>query len=321
MKRKAHKEVCLKADRVKHKTHHASRITHHASGEKGMALVLTLMILVLITAMVVEFSYGVYTSTSALHNWKEAQKLSFVSKSGVSLAVKTIADIPKTDLYRFPGRMVIPVENILEGFSGTLIVTVEDENAKFNLNSLRIPDSIKVLKRLLTNLGLDESIADRVADWIDADSEPRLRDSEEGAKNVFMDSVDELLLITGIDAQIYEALLPYVTVYGYGNTDDARININTAPVPVIMSLDARITKDRAEEVVNQRKLEPFASLGQLSRAGFDNTLITAISANATSGAPINFRIASVAEENGIKRVIEGVVKISGSGRVVYWREM
>jgi general secretion pathway protein K len=286
-----------------------------------MALVLTLMILVIITAMVVEFAYGVYTSTSALHNWKEAQRLSFVSKSGISLAVKTIVDVPKTDLYKFPGRMTIPVENILEGFSGSVIVTVEDENAKFNLNSLRLPPNVQVFKRLLRNLGLDEGIAERVADWIDTDSEPRLKDSEEGAKNAFMDSVDELLLMKGMDVRTFEVLLPYVTVYGYGGQEDARININTAPIPVIMSLNENITKERAEEVVNQRKLEPFGKLGELSRAGFDNSLITAISTTATAGSPITFHITSAAEENGIKRVIESVVMIGVSGQTVYWREM
>ena len=288
--------------------------------EEGMALVLTLMVLVLITAMVVEFAYGVYTATSALHNWKEAQQLSFVAKSGVSLAAKTISDIPQADRYRFPGRMDIPVENILEGFGGTTVVTVEDENGKFNLNSLRIPDSIKTFRRLLAHLGLDEGLADRIADWIDPDSEPRLRDAEEGAKNAYMDSVDELLLIKGVDAQTYEVLAPYVTVYGYLGTEDTRVNINTASVPVIMSLSERISRERAEEVVNQRKIAAFEKLSELSRAGFDNTMITAITGKASADPPMTFHITAVSEEKKIKRVIETVVKMDGPGQVVYWRE-
>ncbi len=310
------------ADGVRHRACRSSCIARRLRNEQGMVLVLTLMILVLITAMVVEFAYGVYTSTSALYNWKEAQKLSFVSKSGISLAMKTIADIPQTDLYRFPGRMTIPVENILEGFSGSVVMTIEDENAKFNMNSLKLPANVTVFKRLLRNLGLDEGIADRVADWIDADSEPRLRDSEEGAKNAFMDSVDELLLMKGMDAATYEALLPYVTVYGYGGQEDARININTASIPVIMSLNGSISRERAEEVVNQRKLEPFRTLGELGRAGFGQDLITAITTTATASPPVTLRMTSVAEENGIKRVIESVVRVGfGQGTYSYWREI
>jgi general secretion pathway protein K len=304
-----------------YRTCRPSPVTHRPLNQKGMVLVLTLMILVLITAMVVEFAYGVYTSTSSLYNWKEAQKLSFVSKSGISLAVKTVADIPRADLYKFPGKLVIPVENVLEGFSGSLIVTVEDENAKFNLNSLRLQANVLVFKRLLRNLGLDEGIADRVADWVDADSEPRLRDSEEGAKNAYMDSADELLLIKGLDAKVCETLLPYVTVYGYGGTEDARININTAPIPVIMSLNEAISKERAEEIVNQRKTEPFRTLGELARAGLDSAVINSMTTTATAGPAATLRITSVSEENGIKRVIETVVNINGSGKAVYWREL
>ncbi len=67
-------------------------------------------------------------------------------------------------------------------------------------------------KRLLDALALDVKIADRVVDWIDRNSEARLSDSEAGAKNGPLDSVDELLLIHGISREDYDKLLPYVTV-------------------------------------------------------------------------------------------------------------
>jgi general secretion pathway protein K len=298
----------------------------HLSSEKGFALVLTLMILVLITAMVVEFSYGVYTTTSALHNWKDSQRLSFVSKSGISLALKTISDFPQNELYRFPGKMEIPVENILEGFTGTVIVSVEDENAKFNLNSLVYRNgqlntrAYESFKRLLRNFGLDEGIADRIVDWIDTNNEPRLRDSEENAKNAYMDSVDELLRIKGIDRQTYEILLPYITVYGYEGTDSDLININTASIPVIMSFN--ISKERAEEIVNYRKLTPFKSRSDLSKVpGFEGPSGTSLM-NRIAVQAVSCRIISVSEENKIKRVIESVVAVGGiSQKVKYWREM
>jgi general secretion pathway protein K len=302
---------------------------HWLGNSEGMVLVLTLMILTLITAMVVEFAYGVYTSTSALYNWRDSQRLSFVAKSGVVMAVKIASDplTPQSELYKYLGRE-IPVPNIPEGFNGSLIIKAEDENAKLNLNSInrtwqgetfRVYDS---LKRLLRNLGLDETIADRVADWIDKDSDPRIRDSEEGAKNAYLDSVDELLRIKGIDRQTYEKLLPYVTIYGWDVPDSPLININTASIPVIMSLDERITKEMAEALLNHRVLEPFVNPGELEKIGFNTTLISLISDRITV-TPRNFRITSVAEENKIKRVIESIVRINrgSQGTIFYWREM
>lgn len=292
-------------------------------------MVLTLMILTLITAMVVEFAYGVYTSTSALYNWRDSQRLSFVAKSGVAMAIKTISDpqTPYSELYKYLGRE-IPVPNIPEGFNGSFVIKAEDENAKLNLNSLNRPwqgGAFRVydsFKRLLRNLELDETIADRVADWIDKDSDPRLRDSEEGAKNALMDSAEELLLIKGIDRKTYERLLPYVTICGWDVPDSPLVNVNTASIPVIMSLDERITKEMAGALLNQRALEPFVNPGELERVGFSNALISLISDRITF-TPRNVRITSVAEENKIKRIIEGIVRVTrgSQGTILSWREM
>lgn len=284
--------------------------------ENGIALVLTLMILVIITAVVVEFTYGVYTTTSALYNWRDSQRLSFVAKSGISVAVKMISEptVQSTDLYRYLGRD-IPFENVSEGFNGRLIIKAEDENSKFNLNSLRTPESIEGFKRLLNNLNLDENIAARVADWIDTDSNPRLQDSEEGAKNDYMSSVDELLLIKGIDRLTYEKLLPYVTVYNHMGTEDRRVNVNTASIPVIMSL-ADISKESAETIVNQRELKPFSTPGEAANLGINLPPIFFM-----ADPPKTFRITAVGEENRIRRVIESVIDSSAGNRVKYWREM
>lgn len=43
--------------------------------------------------------------------------------------------------------------------------------------------------------------------------------------------LDELLLIKGFTKDIYEQLLPYLTIYG-----DGKVNINTAPAPVLSAL-------------------------------------------------------------------------------------
>ena len=300
---------------------------HCLSSSEGMALVLTLMILTLITAMVVEFAYGVYTSTSALYNWRDSQRLSFVAKSGVAMAVNTISRAPRDELYKYLGKE-IPVPNVSEGFSGSFIIKAEDENSKFNLNSIVYLNGQKnaydAFKKLLDTLGLEESIADRIADWIDQNSDPRLRDSEEGAKNGYLDSVDELLLIKGIDRQTYEKLSPYVTVYGYDGTSGSRlININTAPIPVIMSLAEGISKDDAQRIVNARELKPFTGTGDENFAVAAGSLKAYFTDDKVVMDASNFRITAIAEENKIKRVIEAVVRIGGGsqGVILYWREM
>ncbi len=295
--------------------------------EKGMALVLTLLIMAMITAMVVEFVYGVYTTNAGLYNWREAQKLSLAAKSGISLTTKIISENQNRYSYTYPGSVEMPVENILKGFSGKVVIRVVDENGKFNLNSLIWPNgttnetAFNSFIRLLKNLNLDENIAYRVADWIDRDLEPRRRDSEEGAKNDYLDSVDELLLVKGIDSQAYDKLSPLVTVYGIEQVYNNLININTASRAVIMSLDDNITEALAERVINYRALEPFNRVSDLVRvAGFEGPLGQSLMNKITVKAS-NFRITSVAEEDRIKRVIECVIVVKGDAFLIgYWQE-
>ncbi len=288
--------------------------------EKGLALVITLMLLAILTAMIIEFSYGVYTTTASLNNWRDTQRISLVSRSGVSLAIKTISDIPQSEIYRFPPKITIPVSEILSDFQGDAIVSVEDENSRFNLNSIINEnqklnrEAYNLFRRLLKNLELQEYLADYVADWIDKDNEPRHKDSEDNAKNSLIESTDEILLIKGFNQEIYYRLLPYITVYAVDKNNLQFININTAPEPVIMSLADGITKDQAEKIILAR---PFDNISKVEKAapglGLGHTKIIV--------KPVNFRIISAAEENRIKRIIECVVEIRGSSYIIkYWKE-
>jgi len=305
-------------------------LTRWCSGSEGMVLVLTLMMLTLITAMVVEFAYGVYTSTSALYNWRDSQRLSFIAKSGVAMAVNTISRAPRSELYKYLGKE-IPVPDVSEGFSGSFIIKAEDENSKFNLNSLVWPNGQKnaydSFIGLLDYLGLETSIADRIVHWINPVSSLGLRYSGDITKSASMDSVDELLLIKGIDYKTYEKLLPYVTVYGYDGTPGSRlINMNTAPIPVIMSLAGSavsIFKDDAERIVSARDLKPFTSTSDENFAVAAGSLKTYLTDDKVGMDASNFRITAIAEQNKIKRVIEAVVRIGGGsqGKILFWREI
>jgi len=293
--------------------------------QKGMALVIVLLIMAIMTAMVVEFASATYTANASLYNWRDAQSLSLAAKSGINLAVKVASDNFVHYSYTYPGTVVAPIPNLLENFEGRVVMKVEDENAKFNLNSLILPNgtlntaAYESLKRLLTQLGLDEQIADRIADWIDPDSEPRLANSEKGAKNAYMDSVDELWLF--IDPKSCEKLVPLVTVYGIGAVNANIININTASAPVLIALDDTMTSELAERIVAYRSVEPFKQTSDIVKvAGFEGPLGQSLMGKVAVKASI-FRITSEASGDRIKRIIECVVENRGGGFTVrYWQE-
>jgi general secretion pathway protein K len=287
----------------------------------GIALVITLMIVALITAMVVEFAYGVYVNTNALHNWQTSQELSVTARSATKLAARLISDSLRNSYTKgvFEMSQKIPFEDI----DGTITLRIEDENAKFNLNQLggtlnvvfnQDQDPHKKFLRLVTALGLKSEVADRISDWIDPDSEPRSGDTENKAKNAKLDSLDELLLIPGIDMETYAKLLPYVTIY----TDtDNKININGAGVPVLMTLSDSITREMAERIVKYRESNPFKDIKEIKNAGVDDALYTSLQGLIKKDGG-SFHVIATAESGGVKRIVESVL---AGNLVLYWKEM
>lgn len=292
------------------------------NNSEGVALVLTLVVLAVLTALIVEFSYGVYVSTNSLYNWQALQKLSITARSALRLAAKAVSDNLGKYSYTHP--------DLIKNFNGvpfpvdreTASVWVEDEGSRFNVNSVVFPNgtlneqAYNSFLRLLKALELETGIADRIVDWIDPDSAPRLGDSERGVKSGYLDSIDEILLIEGIDGKTYERLLPYVTIYGNG-----LINVNSAPEPVLMSLSDAIDREMAGRIARFRQDSPFERPEQVLRvAGFDAIGTSLMGRITVKGAV--FHITAVVKAGDIRKTVESVLEISGGAATVrYWREI
>jgi len=290
------------------------------NNQKGIALVVTLLVVALLTALVVEFSYGVYTGTNDLYNWRDAQRLSLMAKSGVNIAAKVLSSQEMRKQLNEPVEM--PAENPFEDFKGTVTLRIENEDAKFNMNAIvpaneNIGDEndmnipLNCFRRLLHALKLDLTIADRVVDWIDTNSEARVADSETGAKNAAFNSVDELLLIHGISRKDYDTLLPYVTVSK--RRDLLIVNVNGAQAPVLQSLSPLIKEEVAKQIINARKSSP------LTASRFNDMSGTSLGPQRIATEGTIFQIRSTASSGGVKRIIETVLDTSGN-TIQYWKE-
>jgi general secretion pathway protein K len=156
------------------------------------------------------------------------------------------------------GLPTLPVEG------GTIKVSIEDAQSRFNLNSVGDPASLQVLKRLLEALRLDPQLANALVDWIDSDSIVSAGGAEDidylnlnppyRAANRPMASVDELRLIRGFDAKTVAALLPYVTVLPVATNI---INVNTASPKLLAALVQGLDLPTAQRIVENRLGKPF----------------------------------------------------------------
>ena len=129
-----------------------------------------------------------------------------------------------------------------------------DEERKINVNAA----PAEVLERLFILLGLNESqaqdLAFSIVDWRDKDSQlssasgsaedsyyRSLANAYE-AKDAPFEILQELLLVKGMSADIFQKAAEYLTVYGKG-----QVNINTASGVVLQALG--LSPEVAEKVI------------------------------------------------------------------------
>ena len=280
---------------------------------RGSALIITLLLISILVGLVVNFVYEVYIDSSAVSNWSNAQRASYIAKSGQNIAatfIKQINNYPNTTIRE----IALPVARDF-GPGSTLIVTVEDENSKININKITDESTFNSLKKLFEYLKINPDIVLIIADWRDPDSDPKLPDSEDFAKNGPLWSVDELKLISGIDGEVFDKIEPYVTV-----ADPMiiwKINLNTAELPVLISLSEKMTETLAERIIAYRNDTPFKVFTEVSSL-IGETIWGGISTNAELKSNL-FRVTTRATVNDIPRIIESI--IDTNSKIYFWREV
>ncbi len=157
---------------------------------------------------------------------------------------------------------------------GVLQGALEDMQGRFNLNNLahvvmgqngqvtQDPVPLQQFQRLLVAVGLEAKWAGIARDWIDADDQPGEPDGAEDSVytsqtppyrtgNWPMMSPSELMNMPGFGADRYRKIAPYVTALP---TATAKINICTAPAPVLQSFAENLGTDYTPELLaSERK--------------------------------------------------------------------
>ncbi len=291
------------------------------SNRKGSALIITVLLITILTGLVMDFVYDVYIDSSSLSNWGNAQKASLIAESGQTLAALFIEEVSENS-FTDTREVNLPVDHNF-GRDIQLTVVIEDENAKFNINSIILPngvtdeEALAILKKLLEYLNINPDLSLFIADWIDPDSEPRLADSEYISKNAPLWSADELALIEGFDSNTFEKIRPYITVYKNINSLVSQVNINTAQLPVLLSLHRDMTESLAGQIIDYRETTPFESASAIvSVSGLETIGVDIL--NSITVQSSNFRVVSQATVDEIMRVTESV--IDTSLKIHFWRE-
>jgi len=204
---------------------------------------------------------------------------------------------------------------------GRVRLRVVDEERYLNLNLARTPAGLEVVRRLFRVLHITSLSPETLRVWITGSG---FWDREFPPRRAPLDSLEELFLL-GISRDDFYGKVEGFTFYpGLSSVatvrSNGRVNLNTAPVEVLMALSPRLDRTLAENLIEYRREHPFKKVEEVILVpGFDFRLLHDLRPWVTVRSE-NFRVSVEVRVGAVEGELEAVVKRSGGSlRVVYWR--
>lgn len=253
--------------------------------ERGVALLLALLVLTLLVALILEFDAEARREYREAAAFRDNFKASMLTRAAVQAARAVLQqdflrDKQTGQFFDGPTDLwALPIKNYAIG-DGLLSAQIEDERGKLNLNDLAanpgddLQRKIKVqrVKRLFELIQLNPDLVDALIDWVDQDENPEPAGAESlyyqsqkpayRAANMPLQALGDLRLVKGFSPEMVDRLARYVTVFPPDGS--ALINLNTADPLVLQALDPAITQTMAAEIVQGR---PYKTKVDLDRIG------------------------------------------------------
>jgi len=300
--------------------------------EKGVALILTLLITAILVTLTVEVNYSTQVDLIIAGNFRNDVQASYLAKSGVNIAISYLKyDVENTDTDNLDEDWAKSYPPIPVG-GGFVKVVTEDENAKININVMgnekadpKIRDALsEAISILFERAEVDMGILDSIIDWVDPDDEPLPEGAETAyygsldppyeCKNAPLDTLSELLMIKGVTDEIYGKISKYLTIYSNG-----MINVNTVGKEVLMCLDEGIDEAMLEGIIEYRREKPFEGREELKDVINNDEVYGRISPiiDVKSNA---FSVTSTGRVERVEKVVRAVIDREGKGiSCRYWR--
>jgi general secretion pathway protein K len=251
------------------------------SDERGIAILLALLVLALLVALILEFDAEARREYRDAAAFRDNFKATVLARAAVQAARGTLQqdfakDRKAGQFYDAPTDLwALPIKDYVIG-DGLLTAQIEDERGKLNLNDLAATDpitkkaKIQRVKRLFELVQIKPDLVDAIVDWVDQDETPEPAGAESlyyqtlrppyRAANLPLQTFLELRLIKGMTPDIMTKLSKLVTVYP--QEGQSKLNLNTAESFVIQALDPSITQGMAADIAISR---PFKTIQDLDR--------------------------------------------------------
>lgn len=282
------------------------RIISNKPKQQGVALVLVLWVLVMLTIMSASFSLSMRRESELIRNAKDRAEATAIAEAGVNYAMFMLEQPNLEKRWRGDGT-VYEVE-----FDGARVrVQLYEEVGKFDINHASGTDLLKLIEGLDISYEDAAKLVDVILDWRDGDIFKRPNGAEEneyrdagleyGPRNKPFQTIEEMQLLLGLSQKMYEKLEPLVTVYsGQSSIDPTKASEQT--LKALPGVNEQVLEtylaDRTEMALNGLPPPPFPVAVEGQIVGGDSGNVYSVKAEVEMNNGGRAAVAAVIQRGG-----------------------
>ncbi len=277
--------------------------------QRGIALVIVLWMLALLTIMATGYSRMMRTETMLTANLVHSSQAASLAEAGINVAIVELLKPAQEQGWKTDGTSYEYELN-----NNLITVKIRAENGKIDLNTART----ELLYGLLESVNETEEdllpLLQALLDWRDKNDQVRNHGAEDeyyrnaglgyGAKDGPFNSLDELLLVKGFTSELYRKIRPALTIYSH----QAGIYPQSAPREALLAIPY-ISTTEVDSYLELRETS-IVSDRLMSLPGVDSKYIA-------RGKGTVFSITSEAKINNTLARLNVVVSLSRKGQQPY----
>ncbi|MBE0575271.1 MAG: type II secretion system minor pseudopilin GspK [Desulfuromonadales bacterium] len=256
-------------------------------GNRGMALLLVLVVVALLTSLLTDLAFSTMVDMRLTETFRDSTRAYYLAKGGINAGRMILQEdrnkYDSLDEVWSKGVINYPVGE------GNVTILIEDQDGKLAINGLvqgNSPQAIMIDRfyRFLIAMEIEQQadpaeLTAALIDWIDTGDDPyteihtddqslpvsgaediyyRSLPQDYRCKNGPLETLQELSLVKGFTPEIVKLISPHLAV-----NETLQVNINTASVEVLMSLDLQVSREAAQEIIDYRQSQPIVNVAQL----------------------------------------------------------
>jgi general secretion pathway protein K len=252
--------------------------------QQGIALVLVLWILSLLTIMAGSYALTIRREISIVSAINDNAKLKALAEAGLNVAATMLFYQDEKNTWAGDGSIYL-----FQFKDAEIRLRIFSESGKIDINKADEKLLLAVLKTSSADETQQQEIVDAILDWRDKDELVRINGAEEKQyrdagkryqpQNKDFQAIEELQLVLGMDEAIYTQLESLITVYSKQKTVDLEV-ASREVIMAVSTVDAELLEDFVEQRQISNRLQqqaPKFPLQSGSKKTHNNSVFTIFS--------------------------------------------